>query len=488
MTGNRLFCGIDLGTQGVRCMLVDERGAVVAGARAGLGEAGLSSGERFEQEPRHWLAALTPCVKEAMDDLERRNMSQKAVAAVGVTSTSGTLCILDGKHKPLCRAIMYSDSRSREEAEMVQESGSELTRTLGYRFKPSFALPKILWLKSHWPKLFEEARLFVSPTDFVIGWLTGNWGNTDQTNALKYGYHLIEDCWPGFIEDSLGIPTEKLPRVVTTGDKVGSVLPERAQELGLPAETPVAAGLTDGCAAQVSSGAVNPGDFNTTIGTTLVIKGVTEELLIDPLGRIYCHRHPKGWWLPGGASNTGAECLARDFGDEETRVRSGRALSVSPTPLVAYPLMRNGERFPFVSPEAESFLLGEPESRDELFAAYLEGVACLERLAFETLEHMGAAPQDRVFSAGGGAQSPSWRQIRADTLQKRVLKPRVTGAAMGAAIVAAAMERYEDIPQAAEQMVTIESEQPPRPEWAEAYEAKYREFLAELRRRGYLNE
>jgi len=484
MKRNSLFGGIDLGTQGARCVFVDEKGAIAAEEKATFDEASFSSSERFEQKTAGWFGALRRCVRKAADSLEQEDSGR--VAAMGVTSTSGTLCVLDSDYQPLCRAIMYSDSRSREEAEVVQRAGNELTDSLGYRFKPSFALPKVLWLKNHRPSLFEQAHLFISPTDLVIGWLTGSWGTTDQTNALKYGYHLIENRWPDFIEEELGIPLEKLPRVVTTGDMVGEMRPERARELGLRAGTPVAAGLTDGCASQVSSGAVNPGDFNTTIGTTLVIKGVTEKLLIDPLGRIYCHRHPSGWWLPGGASNTGAECLAREFGDEETRERSPGAASVSPTRIVAYPLVGKGERFPFMSADAEGFLVGNPASTDELFAAYLEGVACLERLAFETIEQMGAELGDHVYSAGGGAESESWLQIRADILQKRVLKPQVTGSAMGAAIVAAALEQYEDIPKAAAHMVKIELEKSPRPNLAETYEEKYQRFLEECRNRGYL--
>ena len=486
MTNANLFCGIDLGTQGARCIFSDGLGHIAAEGEAEFGEASFRKDERFEQEPREWFAALGRSLRDAVSCLKRAARVED-VRAIGVTSTSGTLCVLDDAYNPLCPAMMYSDSRSREEAQAVQKAAGDLTDRLGYRFKPSFALPKILWLKNHRPELFEKACIFTSPTDLVIGWLTGSWGTTDQTNALKYGYDLLENRWPGFIEHNLGIPRDKLPQVTTTGDRVGELQPRRAEALGLLPGVPVAAGLTDGCAAQVSSGAVNPGDFNTTIGTTLVIKGVTNRLLIDPLGRIYCHRHPNGWWLPGGASNTGAECLAREFGDQETWERSPRAASLSPTSLVAYPLVGTGERFPFVSAEAEGFLIGQPASRNELFAAYLEGVACVERLAFETLEEMGADLGDRVYSAGGGAQSESWLQIRADVLQKRVLRPEVTGAAMGAAIVAAAMGRYEDIPEAAGRMVRIESEKTPRPEQAEVYEAKYRKFVAACDNRGYLD-
>jgi sugar (pentulose or hexulose) kinase len=127
---------------------------------------------------------------------------------------------------------------------------------LGYRFGSSFALPKILWLKQRRPEVYARCALFASPTDYVIGWLTGAWARTDQTNALKWGYDLIEDRWPDFIEGRLGISRALLPAVFKPGAKAGRVTPERAKELGLPAGTPVASGMTDGCASQVAAGAV----------------------------------------------------------------------------------------------------------------------------------------------------------------------------------------------------------------------------------------
>ncbi len=484
--GEAIFCGIDVGTQGARCILVTGGGDVVGEGDCPydtLAIAGLPEGW-FEQEPASWLRAAAAAVRGAV---AQPAVQASRIAAIGVTSTSGTLCPVTGDGRPLGTAIMYNDPRSDKEAEAVQAAGADLASSLGYRFKASFGLPKILWLKGHRTEQFTGAQLFISPTDFIIGWLTGTWGRTDQTNALKYGYDLLHERWPGFIESKLGIPLEKLPAVQRSGEKAGELLPERARELGLPEGTPVAAGLTDGCASQISSGAVEPGEFNTTIGTTLVVKGVTRKLLLDPEGRIYCHRHPEGWWLPGGASNTGAECIMAEFEPTEMERLGASALAHSPTDLVAYPLVRRGERFPFSDPEAEAFLIGTPGSREELFAAYLEGVACLERLAFEMLQELGAEVGDVIYSAGGGAQSDAWLQIRADTLGREVLRPVVTGGAMGAAIIGAVMKGFGTLAEAAEGMVKVERSVAPRADVMPAYEEKYSRFREECRRRGYIH-
>jgi len=485
-----MFCGIDVGTQGARCVMVRDDGAVAGHAeRPFAGESAPLPEGWFEQEPGSWTTAVTAAVRSAAARLDASEPCLEHAAAIGVTSTSGTLCALDAGRRPLIPAIMYNDARSRAQAEEVQHAAAELVARMGYRFGSSFALPKMLWLKRKRPEVYQEADLFLSPTDYVIGWLTGQYERSDQTNVLKWGYDLVHDHWPSFIEDALGISRDLLPRVQTPGELAGRLTTERAAELGLPAGIPVAAGMTDGCASQLAAGAVRPGQYNTTLGTTMVVKGVSERLLLDPLGRLYCHRHPEGWWLPGGASNTGAECLAAEFGPAETAERGARALAVSPTALVAYPLVGKGERFPFAAPQAEGFLLGEPRGRDELFAAYLEGVACLERLAYETLQDLGADVGDVVLSSGGGARSDAWLQIRADTLGKAVMATAggpAAGAAMGAAILAAALVQYGSVVAAADAMVSIEREFQPRPALAAAYARKYEQFTAECRRRAYL--
>lgn len=481
-----IYCGIDVGTQGARCVLCTGGGEIVGREEAsyrGDGRDRLPEGW-FEQSPRDWLRAVRTAVRGAVEQMQG-GKAEGQIVSVGVTSTSGTLCALDAAGDPVRPAIMYSDNRSAAESGEVNEKGAELAGKLGYRFKPSFALPKILWVLRHEPERFERTAVFCSATDVVIGWLTGEFERTDQSNALKFGYDLVDGEWPSFISHDLGIPSEKLPVVQNTGDSVGCVSAEVGDELGLPAEVPVAAGLTDGCAALISSGAVDPGEFNTTIGTTLVIKGVSRDLLRDAEGRIYCHKHPDGWWLPGGASNSGAECIAREFRDRERDRLTRRVLETAPTDLVSYPLVGTGERFPFSTSSAEAFLLGTPANRADLFVGYLEGIACLERMAYEVLDDLGAEVGEIIFSSGGGARNDGWLQIRADMLGRAVHRPRTTGAAMGAAVVGACVTG-RGLSQAAGSMVTIDRRVFPRPAFREVYSEKYGKFVTECQRRGYL--
>lgn len=479
-----LYLGIDVGTQGVRAILMDATGAPAAQSQdpfdAGVAVAGLPVGW-FEQKPDVWLKSLEHCLSALLSDASLA----ARVEAISVTSTSGTLVPVDASGNALCPAVMYNDARSEAEAKEAQSAGAALAGALGYKFKSSFALPKILWIKRHQPKIYERAACLVSPTDFIVGRLCGRCTVSDYTNMLKTGYDLLSDGWPAFL-GTLGLDADKLPSVVKSGSVIGPVRADVARQYGLDSAAVVCAGATDGCASQISTGAVAPGQWCTTIGTTLVIKGVSEKLVLDPEGRIYSHRHPEGYWLPGGASNTGSTCLDHRFAGEIESL-GGRALDVSPTDLLVYPLLKKGERFPFVCPQAEGFAVGaDTGDRARLFAAHLEGVAYVERLSFEMLEGLGLQVGESIYTSGGGTKSAAWLQIRADVLDRRILKPALPLGAVGAAILAASLTGFSSLSQAASKMVRIESETTPRRAHTAAYADRYARFTAELKQRGYL--
>jgi xylulokinase len=151
---------------------------------------------------------------------------------------------------------MYNDSRAQIEAEEVQTAGSELASALGYRFNASFALAKIMWLRRHEPQLFETAHRFIHAADFIVGRLTGEYGLTNFSDALKSGYNLLQNDWPAFIERELGVSLNRLPAVVQPGTPIAQTSPTCAASTGLPAHIPVLAGMTDGCTSQISTGAV----------------------------------------------------------------------------------------------------------------------------------------------------------------------------------------------------------------------------------------
>lgn len=482
-----LVLGIDLGTQGIRSMVTTLEGEVVAEEKEGI-EFSRQEGRYFEQDPKEWWEKTKRCVAKVLAALDAWGYPRNAIQALSVTSTSGTVVPVDATGQPLTYALMYNDSRAQEEAHLVNEVASDFTKRLGYCFDPSFALCKVLWIQRNLPEIFEKTALFLHPTDYLIGHLTGIWGISDISNTLKMGYDLMESRWPSFIPEKLHIPLEKLPRVVKSGEIVGTLRRDLARAWNLSPELSVVAGATDGTAAFYASGAERPGDVSSTLGTTLVVRSISQRHVKDPLGRVYCHLHPEGFWLPGGASNTGGECLAHFFPSENLASWDEKVAQLPlPSPLLVYPLVRKGERFPFAHPQAEFFLVGEQKNDLEFYAACLEGVGYVERYGLELLESLGATRIQRVFVSGSGSKSPIWRKIRTNILKLPLYLPRFPDAAMGACIMAAA-PLFGSISKATRAMVHIVTVEEPEESLAAHYEEKYRRFKEECRKRGYIKE
>jgi len=480
--------GVDVGTQGVRCVAAMPSGKVAAQSAhpfSTVALPGLPEGW-FEQDPEVWWASVCACLAEIRSGLERALPGGWTVAGVAVDSTSGTIVLADAAGRALRPAVMYNDRRAGAEAEEANRAAGPWLEEAGYRFNSSFALPRLLWLRRYEPAHWDRARVVMHAADWIVAKLTGETGVTDQSNALKTGCDLRDLSWPRFVTETLGIEQKRLPRIALSGHKIGSVNSEAAEATGLPAGTPVVAGMTDGCADQVASGARREGDWNTVLGSTLVLKGLTRELLRDPLGRVYCHRHPMGLWMPGGASNAGARVLDARFAGADRAALELAAEKLTPTGACVYPLLSPGERFPFVSASAEGFEEGCGPDEPSRYAAYLEGVAYTERLAYEVVEALGAPVRQPIFSTGGGSTSDVWTRLRANVLGRSICRAPGACAALGSAIVAASGTLFADLGEATEAMApTGDPVEPDAALHGRCTEA-YRRWRDALRQRGWL--
>jgi xylulokinase len=464
-----IFIGLDLGTQGIRGIAVDERGDLVA-------DSSLIFSSRVK-DPNYWWDSCKSILVDIFSKVKGNH-----ILSIGVTSTSGTVVCIDKDGNPLREAFMYNEPEGSEESKLLNEKLQGLTSKLGYRFNASYALPKILWIKGHLPEVFDKTRYFLSPTDFINYKLTGVIGVTDHTNALKFGFDLIDYIWPKEFAP-LGI-IDKLPRVLNPGEFIGDL---DVKELASKYTIPVITGLTDGNSGQIASGAVRVGDTATTLGTTLVIKGVTKDLVKDNLGRFYSHLHPEGKsWFPGGSSNVGGEALEKVFSGRNYKELDIKAESIIPTSIIVYPLVRRGERFPFVNPTAEGFVIGNPSSEEELYTGYLEGVAYTERLCYETLSKAGMLIGDSIYTVGGGAKSPLWMKIRASVINKTFKRPKMASSSMGVAILCASKTLYSSLEEATSKMIRIDLEVNPEKSLVSYYSEKYNQFLNALIARGYM--
>jgi len=478
-----IVIGLDLGTQGVRALAVDCKGEVLANAQESLppGSTSLPAGW-FEQNPQEWWDAVQACLRKMGAILP----GGTRIAGISIDSTSGTILPLGANHNVLHPALMYNDMRSEKQAARVQAAAHAHQERFGFSFGSSYALTKLAWFKEERPEIFSQTQGFIHAADFLVGKLSGEFIYSDTSNALKTGYDLIDFRWPDFIENELGISIHLLPKIVPIGTQIGTVCRRAEEETGVPFGTPIYAGASDGTAAQIASGAAEPGDWNSTLGTTLVFKGVTRSLIADPLGRVYFHRHPEGWWMPGGASNTGTDWIMADQPGADFSRLDKEAEGCLPTRLLRYPLSKPGERFPFIRPDARGFMLGEPSGAAEKYAAGMEGVAMIERLAYKTLAAIGLEVGERVYLTGGGVKSKLWTRIRASVLQKTLIQPMITETAFGAAVIAANGCWYDSISQASRAMVHAAQTTLAEPTWTAHYEEQYARFTTELGKRGYL--
>jgi sugar (pentulose or hexulose) kinase len=482
------WLGIDLGTQSVRALVVDGTGQVLGSGSAPL--TGRRSGTRHEQDPGEWWDAVGTASRAALS-----GGASGRIAGLAVCGTSGTVLLTDGSGRPVGPALMYDDGRAAEEAARAREAGLLVQNGWG--------LPKAMWLlraydgagrarendgagRARGYDRSRDVRLAHQP-DVIVTRLTGHPTPTDSSHALKTGYDLERAAWPSAELAELGIPDGLLPVVVPPGTRLGEVGPAAAERTGIPAGTPVIAGMTDGCAAQIASGALREGSWNSVLGTTLVLKGAASRPVRDATGVVYNHRAPDGSWLPGGASSVGAGALAAYLPGASPAAMDRAAAAFEPASVLAYPLASPGERFPFLAPDATPFVLGEPACDADLWAALLQGVGLVERLCLDYLHHLGAPLDGPLTFTGGAARSAYWNQLRADILGRPARVPEQTEPALGmAALAAYGAGAAATLADAADRMVRVRTVLAPRPARTALFADPYARLVDELERRGWL--
>ena len=475
-----LYMGIDVGTQGVRCAVSDAEGHIAAAKSIPFRTLNISETPGwYEQSPDDWQAAAEDAIRACTAELASAGLPAEAIRAISIDGTSGTVVPLDGDHRPLMNGIMYNDPRAREEAAEVHAALADQERRLGYKFGASFSLPRLLWVARHRPEICARTAVFAHQADYVAGLLCGEYAVSDYSNALKTGYDLENHRWPEALA-ALGLDAKKLPRIVAPGAPIAPVTPAAAARLGLSPKTMVVGGSTDGYASALATGAVKPGSWASIIGTTFVLKGVTERLVIDPSGSSYSHLLPGGAWLLGGAGNIGGRALnacadGRDF--DELNAASEAFI---PTGARCYPLPGRGERFPFVNPDCEPFYVGNVLG-GRLYPAIMEGVSFAERLAFDRMAKLGCAVGDVIHTTGGACRSALWLRIRASILNRQLRVPRVVDAAMGSALLAASGD-MGGLDAAAARMVGFDKTVDPDPALIAPYGDIYGQFLGDIRK------
>ncbi len=474
-----MYLGLDLGTSGLRGLLVDAAGAVAGSAQAAYAVTQERPGWS-EQEPKDWLSALAAVVA----DLKR--MAPRAFAdlrGIGVSGQMHGAVLLDADGVVLRPCILWNDTRSHLEA-------AELDGTEGFRdisgniVFPGFTAPKLLWGARHEPAIFARIDKVLLPKDYINFWLTGRLVSDMSDAAGTSWLDTKNRKWSEPLLERSGMSREQMPDLVEGSEAIGTLRPDLAKAWGVSGDVTVVGGGADNAVAACGIGAINEGDGFVSLGTSGVILVARNAYCPAPSSAVhtFCHALAQRWyqmgvilaatdslnWLAGNLGSN-ADALARNLGH--------RIGAPGATQFLPY---LSGERTPHNDSHIRGAFLNLDIGCDraDLTRAVMEGVCFALKDCFAALCATGVDLK-RAVIVGGGSASPYWVELMATVLNCPLDVPGrgEFGAALGAArlaIVGSSGEDPKTIMTPPEIKTTVE----PRKEHVEAYAAAYRSWRA----------
>lgn len=485
-----LSLGIDLGTSGVKTIVVDSSGRVVTSSvheyplhRPEVGWA--------EQDPADWWGATRQGISAV---LNRSEIEATDVEAVGLTGQMHGSVFLDEAHEVQRPAILWNDQRTSDQCDEILETVGE-ERLIELASNPpfeGFTAPKIMWVMQNEPELFEQTEQILLPKDFIRFKLSGDFATDVSDASGTLLLNVGERDWSEEILDELEIPRRLLPDVYESPHITGSISERASEQTGLPSGTPVVAGAGDNAAGAVGAGVTGSGDTWGSIGTSGVVFVATDEEQTDPEGRVhtFCHAVPGTWHVMGVMLSAGGafSWFSDTFGSLETQVAeltgndsfeilTEEAASVEPGSegLLFLPYL-DGERTPHRDADARGvfFGLSTRHEKAHVVRSVLEGVTYGLRDSLRIVQELGV-DVTQLKIAGGGAKSSLWRQIQADIFGIDIVTPRVDeGPAYGSALLAGVGAGfYEDVEDACEQAVDTVDRVTPTEQHCRVYDEYY---------------
>ncbi len=410
------YLGIDFGTSGARAIVIDQQKNVLDTRQSSFSTVAL------DKLAQTWQDTLLDLIVQIPVTIRNQ------LKAIAINGTSSTVLLSDATGKLLTEPILYNDSRGKEVLEEIKTIAPDNHVVIS----ASSSLAKLWW----WQKqpYFHQACYLLHQADWLGYLLHGKLGISDYHNALKLGYDVDHLCYPGWLQN---LPFSNLyPQVLAPGAAVGTVTTANCRRLNLSADCMVKTGTTDSIAAFLASGANQPGEAVTSLGSTLVLKLLSRTKVTASEFGIYSHRLGN-LWLTGGASNTGGAVLKHFFTDEQLEQLAAQINPETVSPLEYYPLLEPGDRFPLNDPNLSPQLEPRPHEPVEFLHGLLESMSRIEALGYQKLQDLGADQLTCVYTAGGGAKNAVWRRIRQRYLQVPVTLAENQEAAYGSALLAA---------------------------------------------------
>ncbi len=440
---DRYLLGIDIGTSGLKCVLVDRAGQMQGLAFRSYTPITPQSGWA-EQDPETWVEAAVSAVREVVD---RSGVDRNSITGLGFSGQMHSTVCLDRDRRCLRPAILWLDRRSARQVTALREKigTAQLARWIGNPIAPGFMLASLLWLKESEPATWDRLAHVLLPKDYVRFRLTGELG-TDYSDASSTALLDVQHrTWCRGLADVSGIPLDILPPLFDSAAPIGQLTPQMAGAMNLIAGLPVVCGAGDQEAQAIGNGLIRPGIVSCTIGTGGQLFTPVERYQIDPQLRLhtFCHAVPNQWHWEAATLAAGLslrwlrdEVLSGQYTYQEM---ADAAATIAPGAegLIYLPYLE-GERTPHMDPHARGVFCGLTlrHSWRHLTRAVMEGVVFSLLDGLDLMRAMGLSIE-RIVASGGGTQHPLWLQLQADIFGADVVKSETQeAAALGAALLA----------------------------------------------------
>lgn len=427
-----MFIGIDLGTSGVKALLIAEDQSLVATANASL-EVSRPAPGWSEQAPADWIYATTQALKglAASHDLS-------GVKGIGLSGQMHGATLLDASDAVLRPCILWNDTRSHVEAAELDADPRFRAETGNIVF-PGFTAPKLAWVRNNEPDVFKKVAKVLLPKDYLRLWLTGD-HVSDMSDASGTAWlDPSKRDWAEALLAATDLGLDHMPTLVEGSETSGGLRPEIALEFGLPTGTPVAGGAGDNAASAVGVGVSKPGEAFLSLGTSGVLFSASGGYTPDPETALhtFCHALPNTWHQMGVilAATDSLAWFAGLTGTTPADLTKALGRLQAPGRTMFLPYL-GGERTPYNDARVRGSFVGLEHATDRAAAsrAVLEGVAFAFRDSLQAIRNTGTAPSQLV-AVGGGSRSDYWLNVLATVLGLPIAVPKDGdfGAAFGAA-------------------------------------------------------
>lgn len=430
-----MYIGLDLGTSGLKALLIDEDQKVIAEATAPLTVSRPHPGWS-EQSPADWLAAASA----AMDGLSAAN-SLGDVKGIGLSGQMHGATLLDSSENVLRPCMLWNDTRAFEEAAALDASPSwrEISGNIVF---PGFTAPKVMWVQKNEPDVFDKVARVLLPKDYLRLWLTGE-AVTEMSDAAGTSWlDTGKRDWSDALLAGSDLSRDNMPRLVEGSEASGTLRKELAERWGLPRDVIVAGGGGDNAASAVGVGVVNAGEAFVSLGTSGVLFAASDAYQPDPATAVhtFCHALPDTWHQMGVilAATDALNWYAGLVGSDAAALTGTLGELRAPGRTMFLPYL-GGERTPHNDAQIRGSFTGLEHATDTAAgtAAVLEGVTHAVRDSYDALSSTGTR-FDRLIAVGGGSRSVYWLQAIATSLGMPVQVPVAGdfGGAFGAARLA----------------------------------------------------